>query len=137
GRLAQRRVERPPGAAQTALSYTESFEYDSQDRIIRHALPEGGALLYEWGEGARLRAITWEDPSGAMHPVIHQVPGLPGYRYGNGLHLGTYADAQGRTDTLVLSRDDTPLWVARRGHDAQGRVLHTRHDMPEAGFSRA
>lgn len=137
GRLAQRRVRRPAHEAHTRLDYTESFEYDRQHRMVRHVLPEGGALHYEWGDGPQLQAIVWEAPSGTMQPVIRHIPGLPGYRYGNGLHLGTYADAYGRTDTLILSHDDTPLWVARRGHDAHGRILHTRHDMPEAGFSRA
>lgn len=133
GRLVHHTVERPAAR----IRYAESFAYDAQHRLIRHTLPEGGALHYEWGAGGRLLALAWQDPSGRVHSVIRHEPGHAGYRYGNGLRLETYADVQGRVDTLVLRRDDQPLWLEQRSHDAQGRLERLRHDMPETEASQS
>lgn len=132
GRLIHRTIERPT----VGIRYAESMTYDDDHRLIRHTLPEGGALLYEWGTGQQLLALTWQDPAGRAHPVIRYEPGLAGYSYGNGLHLTTHADAQGQTASLVLHRDETPLWLAQRSHDALGRLTQLRDTMPEAGFHR-
>lgn len=133
GRLIHRTIERPIAG----IRYTESMAYDDRHRLIRHTLPEGGALLYEWGIGQQLLALTWQDPAGRTHPVIHHEPGFTGYGYGNGLHLTTYANAQDRTTLLMLRRNETPLWLAQRSHDASGRLTQRHDAMPEAEFSQS
>lgn len=133
GRLARRVIERPSAE----LRYMESLAYDEHHRLIRHILPEGGALHYEWGADQQLIALTWQDPAGRTHPVIRHKPGLAGYQYGNGLHLTTYADTQGQTNTLILRRDTTPLWLAQRSQDTHSRLTHLRHTMPAAGFNQS
>lgn len=130
GRLLQRTVERPA----TGIRYAEAMAYDDDDRLVRHTLPEGGALLYEWGAGQQLLALSWQDPAGRLHPVIRHSPGLAGYRYGNGLHLSTHANMPGQTTSLLLRRDDTPLWLAQRNHDEHGRLIRLRDTLPEAGY---
>ncbi|MFT0532177.1 phospholipase effector Tle1 domain-containing protein [Castellaniella hirudinis] len=120
GRLQSRHVRRPlPEGG--VLQYREHFTYDTTGRLLRHGLPEGGALHYRWQPGGVLRSIHWEDPQGTRHPVIEHVAGLAGYRYGNGLHLQTRR-ADGRADTLVLSRAGQPLWGEHRRYDPQGRI---------------
>ncbi|MBC7699459.1 DUF6531 domain-containing protein, partial [Aquabacterium sp.] len=64
GRLASRTVQR------AGLGYTERFEYDEADRVVRQSLPEGGALSYTWGVGRQLRAIEHDD--GRVSAVLGQ-----------------------------------------------------------------
>jgi len=121
----------------------ESFQYDDQDRLTTHVLPEGGAIHYVWGAGEQLHAITWEDASGKRHPVITHVANTAGYRYGNGLHLFAAHDSRhphcpedlahktgAETCAVHFQMSLTLLdatgarWRQTRTQDARGRVLH-------------
>ncbi|MER1966655.1 DUF2235 domain-containing protein [Castellaniella sp. GW247-6E4] len=132
GRVAGRAVRRPHAAG--ALRYEESFAHDVQGRLVRHGLPEGGALHYAWGEGARLTGIVWETPSGERRTVIETVAGEPGYRHGNGLHLASHAGPDGRADTLLLRDGASIRWLSRRVHAPSGLVRRSLEDVPEAGY---
>ncbi|WP_323012018.1 phospholipase effector Tle1 domain-containing protein [Castellaniella sp.] len=120
GRLQTRHVRRP--LSDGVLQYQENFVYNRAGQLLRHDLPEGGALHYRWAPDGILQGIRWEDTAGRQHAVIDTVDGLAGYRYGNGLHLQTRVDAAGRTDLLVLSRTGQAVWGERRHYDDQGRV---------------
>lgn len=130
GRLRGRDIRRPHPDG--ALQYRESFAHDRHGRLLRHTLPEGGALHYRWSDDGRLVRMDWESRDGARHPVIETVPGRPGYRYGNGLHLQTRAGPDGRADLLVLSDGGRVLWGERRWHDARGRVRRSVRGRPGA-----
>jgi len=130
GRLRRRDVVRPHPAG--TLRYRESFVHDRDGRLLRHTLPEGGALHYRWSDDGRLVRMDWESRDGALHPVIGTVPGRAGYRYGNGLHLQTRAGPDGRADLLVLADGERVLWGERRWHDARGRVARLVHGRPDA-----
>jgi RHS repeat-associated protein len=121
GRLVRRIVQRPHPAG--AMTYQEAFSYDSSGRLVRHDLPEGGALLYAWGPGSQLAALAWEAGDGTHHPVIHQLPGQAGYRYGNGLHLQSWGTPEGRAHTLTLSDGPRLVWGERRLSDEHGRIV--------------
>ncbi|UYO93823.1 phospholipase effector Tle1 domain-containing protein [Pollutimonas sp. M17] len=125
-RLARRTVSRAT-ASPKPLHYTESFEYDASHRLLRHRLPEGGSLEYRWNDQGRLAAMLWHDAQGETHVVIDSVPGMPGYRYGNGLQLSTALDDQGRADLLALSDHDEPVWLLRHHYDPQGRLSQEQH----------
>lgn len=121
GRLIRRTVQRPHPAG--AMTYREAFSYDQSGRLVRHDLPEGGALLYEWGAGSQLSALAWQTRDGTAHPVIHQLPGQAGYRYGNGLHLQPW-DAPGeQAHTLILSDGPHLVWGERRLSDEHQRII--------------
>lgn len=121
GRLQTHSVRRPHPAG--TLAYQEQFAYDAAGRLLRHDLPEGGALQYRWQAEGRLQSIVWTEANGRQQTVIDTEPGLAGYRYGNGLHLQARADDAGRTDTLMLSRDLHILWGEHRRYDTHGRVV--------------
>ncbi len=125
-RLRQRTVSRASAGPQP-LHYTESFDYDSAHRLTRHHLPEGGALEYRWNDQGRLAAILWHDAQGRPHRIIDSEPGIPGYRYGNGLQLSTALDSRGRTDLLSLSRNGDPIWLLRHHYDKHGRLSQEQH----------
>ncbi|HXE19732.1 MAG TPA: DUF2235 domain-containing protein [Castellaniella sp.] len=121
GRLSQRSVRRPHPAG--ALNYREAFSYDPAGRLIRHDLPEGGTLHYEWGAGSRLAALTWETRDRVSHSVIRTQPGQAGYRYGNGMHLQPWGAPDGRTHTLIVSDGSQPVWGEQRQSDGAGRIV--------------
>ncbi|CAM5205507.1 RHS repeat-associated protein OS=Castellaniella defragrans OX=75697 GN=HNR28_002189 PE=4 SV=1 [Castellaniella defragrans] len=129
GRLSARTIQRPHASG--TVHYHERFSYDAAGRLLRHDLPEGGALRYDWGAGTRLDALTWESADGLRHPVITRVPGRPGYRYGNGLHLQTRTT--GQAHTLLLSDGPSPIWGEQRLADAQGRILGLHQALFTAG----
>src|SRR5690606_26242620 len=120
GRVTTRTIHRP--LPDGVLAYQEQYTYDTQGRLQRHDLPEGGALHYAWSATGRLQRLTWTSATGTRHTVIDAVPSQAGYRYGNGLWLQTAAGADGRADTLILSDGVRILWGERRRHDARGRV---------------
>ncbi|MGB3288793.1 MAG: DUF2235 domain-containing protein [Burkholderiaceae bacterium] len=127
-RLVRRTVSRP-AAGSGPLRYSESFEYDAAHRLLFHRLPEGGSLEYQWNEQGRLAAILWHDAQGLAHRVIDSLPGMPGYRYGNGLQLSTALDGQGRADLLALADGDQPVWLLRHHYDPQGRLIQEQHTL--------
>jgi len=121
GRVTARAVHRPrPGGD---VAYRERFAYDERGRLARHDLPEGGALRYAWSGTGRLHRLDWEAADGTLHTVIESIPGLAGYRYGNGLWLRTAAGPGGQAETLVVSDGPRIMWGERRRHDARGRVV--------------
>ncbi|WP_298012229.1 DUF2235 domain-containing protein [uncultured Castellaniella sp.] len=124
GRLRARSIRRPHPSG--PLTYRETFAYDGAGRLLRHGLPEGGALHTAWTPDGRLDSLIWEAADGSRHPVIATVAGLAGYRYGNGLQLQSGTDEQGRADRLTVTDGPRILWAEHRRHDPDGLVLrHT------------
>lgn len=83
-RTIERTLSTPSGAVQ--WHYNEDFVYDADHpkRLIKHKLPEGGALHYIWSEApVRLRQIEWENRQGKRQLVVEQT--AHGYTYNNGL----------------------------------------------------
>jgi RHS repeat-associated protein len=152
-RLAGRTVERPATSGSAPLHYSETLAYDSQHRLLRHQLPEGGALHYRWS-GQRLAGIVWHDALGRVHTVIDTVPGRAGYRYGNGLHLETTLNHRHQLSHLALTREATPkraadggpavgaangspTWLMRLDYDEGGNVRQEQHEFAHAGHAEA
>jgi len=129
GRLIQRRVTRPGTADMPAYSHVERFEYDDRHRLAVHHLPEGGALLYQWGRGDALLRVDWRDARGVVHNVVQGAPPLAGYRYGNGLWLHTVR-RRGHAGILALRDGAAHVWLQFVDYDAQGRVRREAHFMP-------
>jgi RHS repeat-associated protein len=98
-----------------------------------HKLPEGGALEYRWNGQGRLAAILWHDAHGHTHSVIDSTPDVPGYRYGNGLHLSTELNSRGQVGLLALSGNAGPIWVQRHHYDEQGRISQEKHTINDQG----
>ncbi|MGE8548087.1 MAG: phospholipase effector Tle1 domain-containing protein [Alcaligenes sp.] len=132
GLLRERRLERrhSPGQA-----WTERFDYDDSQRLVRHHLPEGGRLDYRWDAQGRLAALDWTDAQGRLHSVVQARD--PGYAWGNGLHLISRADATRHSvDLMLLRPDGSPVWTSARRLDAQGRVRAERHHYAALGQER-
>lgn len=132
-RLIYRAVARHCRHQPSCFTYQERFAYDDQDRLIRHELPEGGRLEYGWGAGAQLTTIDWIDTENRRHPIINTVPGLPGYRYGNGLHLHTRADEHDRVHRLALASEQQALLEHQLAFDDRQRIRgeHIRTALPD------
>lgn len=128
-RLSQRTIDRAPSGASTRWRYTESFDYDAQNRLVRHRLPEGGALHYQWGAKNRLRQIDWHDAEGRVHSVIRSKAGHAGYQYGNGLHLQTTL-MDGQAGQLVLANEHTPIWTQRHAYNQRHLLQREEHIIP-------
>jgi len=59
----------PVGQART-VQYRDGYAWDDAGRLIRHDLPEGGALHYTWmGDSQTAATITWTDAQGTTWPV--------------------------------------------------------------------
>ena len=126
GRLIRRSVERAAVASVQALRYTETFEYDTQNRLSRHHLPEGGSLAYRWGSNGRLLGIAWHDAQGQAHTVIESTAQKPGYCHGNGLCLNTVSDSQGQARQLDVYQGSKAIWSLAHHYDKQGRLAQER-----------
>lgn len=129
GRLIRRSLERAGAFAATALRYTEAFEYDAQNRMTLHHLPEGGSLAYRWGNSGRLLGIIWHDTQGREHTVMESTAGKPGYCYGNGLCLNTVTDHQGQARQLDVYQGSKAIWSLAHGYDKHGRLVHEQHSI--------
>jgi RHS repeat-associated protein len=136
GRLAGRDIERPALGGRPAFRYKETFQYDSANRLLRHHLPEGGALQYRWGHHGRLQAIDWIDAQGHGHSVIAGDPRRPGYRYGNGLELQVLVAGR-RARGLALHRDGALVWSQHLQYDGAGRISGERHRVPALRYKQA
>lgn len=127
GRLVERRVARPssahavPGKADPTLAYSERFEHDGLGRVIRHFLPEGGALFYEWGRGRELHGIRWMDAAGRVRVLLAGQPGQPGYVQGNGTRV-QWALQGGRLAGMAYLRQDELVWAQALRYDEDGRI---------------
>lgn len=86
GQILSRKIERqlttPSG--EVKWHYKEDFVYDDQDRLLRHQLPEGGALIYTW-EKQYLKSIAWENHQGQREYVLKRKLGAKQYEFGNGV----------------------------------------------------
>lgn len=143
GQLTRRVVMRPLAAphhdathGHAVMRLEDAFHYDARGRLLRHDLPEGGALHYAWRNatsGGTLAALHWEDARGRRHAVIDSPPGEPGYRYGNGLALVTSRPPGGHADTLHLVHGDALIWRQRRRYDPAGTVALDEHAFPQYG----
>lgn len=127
GRATEREVTRYMQRPGHRLHIKDGLSYDNNHRITRHQLPEGGSLHYTWGQGEQLKAIYWQDISGLKHPIIETVPGKPGYRYGNGLHLDTQADPDHLIRQLRLRNQDHLMWSQELSYDSQHRITAETH----------
>jgi len=124
GRVAQRRIHRPAAAGRRPFDYVERYARDAAGRIVRHQLPEGGALLYDWAADGKLRAIDWQDGAGRRHAVLRAATG--GYRHGNGLR--TLGQVRGRRLRALVVADparpsQAPVFAQTLGYDAAGRLV--------------
>src|SRR5690606_3668046 len=131
GRIRQRTIARPSLFGTRAVRFKDAFQYDEQGRLIRHDLPEGGALHYAW-HGRALAAVHWQDTQGSMHVVLDSSAEQAGYRHGNGLQVSTAARAGRHVDTLHLSRGKETLWQQRRQYDSAGRISVDEHLFPQS-----
>lgn len=129
GRLAERRLRRPADGSR--LDLREAYVRDDQGRVLRHALPEGGALLYRWSEGGRLLGLAWEDAGGRRHDILRAPVAGAGYVYGNGVSLLTWLH-EGRLAGLAHAHGPAGrasrrlLWAQGLAYDAVGRIAHER-----------
>lgn len=137
GRVIARVIQRPAAGSSPAAEFRESFRYDAHGRLLRHDLPEGGALHYTWREEHSRRhtlaAMHWEDAQGRRHLVVASSESAPGYRYGNGLQVVSGAVSGSHADSLRLSDGRHDVWLQHRHYDAGGRVVADLHDFPHVG----
>lgn len=126
GRVIEREIMRKAHPASSGpghtLHITERFSYDDQHRMIRHQLPEGGSLHYQWGQGPQLEAIYWQDIKGRRHTIIDTQTGEPGYHYGNGLRLDTAAGPDHLIRQLRLRNQDHLIWAQEISYDSRQRI---------------
>lgn len=127
GRVTERSILREAASLGRSVRMSEEFRYDDKHRLTEHQLPEGGSLDYHWGQGAQIKAIYWHDINGRKHTILESVPGAPGYRYGNGLHLDTAADSDHLVRQLQLRHDDELIWMQELGYDSQQRIVAEHH----------
>ena len=125
----QRQLSTPSGMVQ--WHYTENFIYDEHQppRLIKHLLPEGGALHYSWSaDRNRLQSIEWENPQGQRLTVVKKIP--QGYEYANGLQQ--HVDAQGRAHHLqLLHAPSQQLWWQQQLQlSPQGLVEAKQQQLP-------
>lgn len=138
GRVIARRIHRESPADGDAIQFDEGFSWDANHRLVRHDLPEGGSLHYQWGHGAQLVGVGWQDAAGTRHPVIQTVPGMPGYRHGNGVQVVTATDTRHRARKLVAVAGDAVLLEQTLDWDARHRISsenvhHAQASRPAVG----
>lgn len=128
GRVTEREIMRDGADSGSApqneyrVHIKEHFSYDEHHRMVRHQLPEGGSLHYQWGQGPQLKAIYWQDINGQQHQIIDTRPGEPGYSYGNGLHLDGAADPDHLIRQLRLRNQDHLMWAQELHYDSRQRI---------------
>lgn len=134
GRLAVRQVHRRPAAHGGPTAYTDRFEYDSQDRLHVHHLPEGGSMHYEYSAAGRLLGIRWHDALGQTQNVIQAQADQAGYEFGNGLRLALHTQA-GTALALSLFDGDRVVWDHFRHHDSQSRPIREHDEFPSLSLN--
>ncbi|MEO6985692.1 MAG: DUF6531 domain-containing protein [Paralcaligenes sp.] len=134
-RLTQRRIQRRLAPSGNVLRYTEQLSYDNKSRLIKHRLPEGGALHYQWDKQGRLQAIAWHDAQGNAHRVIESVASQPGYQYGNGLQLQTRL-TNGQASELLLHHEGRPVWSQHQHYGPHGLVQQEQHRVPSQNHAQ-
>lgn len=118
-----RRVQR----SQYGMDYEERFRYDARQRLIEHALPEGGHLHYVWGPQDRLQSISWTDDQGQSHVIVHSQIGHAGYKWGNGLAAVSKLNAQAQAVRHSIYRPHHPIWEQERQYGQHGQVIQERY----------
>lgn len=126
GQLIERRIRRPMDRhalhdGDTVFTYSERFERDEAGRVIRHVLPEGGALFYEWGQGRTLRSIRWVDAVGRSHLLLGSLPDQLGYIQSNGIRAQWALQGQ-RLAGMAYAHRNRLVWAQTLGYDADGRI---------------
>jgi RHS repeat-associated protein len=125
GRLIERRIARPGiEAGSTPLDFAERFHYDARHRLVKHELPEGGALLYDWHASGRLARLRWEPENSTPETVIDSAPSVAGYRYGNGMRLWVAQHHRTRLHDLNLADRHGIRRLQRTRFDGEGRLRH-------------
>lgn len=113
-RHVQRRLNTP--LAQVQWHYKEQFHYDEKQRLIRHDLPEGGALIYQWQQH-HLHRIDWQNREGQKLTVVQAEPTTRHYFNG----LTQHTSKKGNTyQRHVLS--STQSWWQQKLQLTQGLV---------------
>ncbi len=147
-RIVQRHITRnEPEFKRTA--YSEQFSYDADNRLIKHALPEGGYLEYQWGPKQQLMSVYWTSLDGKRHNVIRPLESY-GYIHGNGLktvstkleslnlkELTVFNDHRNVvTQHLIFDSSNRPISEAHNStnysysHDSQGRLVGIKQIQP-------
>lgn len=84
GQLLSRKIQRHllPPSSSTPINwhYEERFDYDDQQRLVQHHLPEGGVLQYIWGP-KQIERIEWINRQQHTQWVVRKIP--LGYEYAN------------------------------------------------------
>lgn len=115
-----RQLPTPSGVVQ--WHYKERFIYDEKypQRLIKHLLPEGGALHYIWStDKDDLQRIEWENTQGARLLVVKNIS--QGQEYGNGLQQKTFFT--GNQHFLQLYNPQSQqLWWRQRLSMNQGLI---------------
>jgi len=123
GALVRREIRRPGAPGRPPFRYAERYLRDEAGRLVRHELPEGGALRYRRDTAGALSAIDWVDASGRRHAVLAAEPG--GYAHGNGLRTAGRLRA-GRLDALVVADPrraaGAPVFAQVLRYDGAGRI---------------
>lgn len=124
GRLLSRTVHRPAlERGDRPYAYRESHAWDDQGRLVRHDLPEGGRLTYDYDADGRIARIAWQHGQ-LRQELLRAAPG-GGYLHANGLRTRGLLRG-GHLDTLAV--DDpaapgrAPILLQRLRHDAAGRI---------------
>jgi len=137
---------RSAGVQSADIRYAEAFGWDTQGRLARHDLPEGGSLHYTWSEQG-LADIRYSSPDGSVVPVFQQLVGPTGvtrrwfngvtgvsqagrslhYRGQDGVLLGLVrqVDSQGKVMAEAVYRQQAPGPSAAQAHDAGPPVTST------------
>lgn len=82
GQVLHRAIKRAIPTANHHLQwhYEEHFDYNQNQQLQTHLLPEGGALHYQWDQNQLLH-IHWTNPKNQKQLVIEKIP--KGYRFSN------------------------------------------------------
>lgn len=115
------------GRART-VRYRDGYVWDDADRLIRHDLPEGGALHYTWmGDTQRPASIAWTDADGIHWPVW---PILPVWQASDRPLPDTGASAQVHLDdagrVMLETHRLRPGWGRAYVYDAASRLVGAR-----------
>ncbi|MDQ2136914.1 DUF2235 domain-containing protein [Alcaligenaceae bacterium B3P038] len=118
GASARLAASRPAAAVQ----YRDGYAWDDAGRLIRHDLPEGGALHYTWVDDTHTAAtITWTDANGADWPVWQATdPAVPNTAAPAQVHL----DDEGRV--MLETHRLRPGWGRAYVYDAASRLVGAR-----------
>ncbi|MEM7084222.1 MAG: RHS repeat-associated core domain-containing protein [Pseudomonadota bacterium] len=109
GRMVEHtRVIPDPGGVPTSQTFTITYEYDDDDRLIKVVYPSGRTINYERNDAlGRVSAVTTSLPGEAAQTVVSGLQYKPfgpleQIVYGNGMRLESQIDLQYRLTNQVL-----------------------------------